>query len=326
MGMFRRGLESAASSVYSFRQRLFPSLMDIYPYRCAMLSNPGRVRKNNEDFCAFSREAGAFVVCDGMGGAAAGEIASRMAAETFLNALAPARLDGSTQTPAPDVRLDDAVHAANHAVHQQSLRSPQLRGMGTTLVGLLLEPAKQNSAVRNSVAITLAHVGDSRCYRYRAGALALLTLDHSLVEEQVRAGELTPLEAESHPMRNIITRAIGSQPTVEPDLAHLHPQPGDLYLLATDGLTRELSDAAIAQTFSTALERAGRRKPNLQSLCQSLIAQANHAGGSDNITVLLLHLPNQIAPEPNQIAPEPNQIAPEPNQIAPEPNQIAPED
>ena len=291
--MFRRALESIASSVYSFGQRIFPSSMDRTLYRCAMLSNPGRVRKNNEDFCASSREAGAFVVCDGMGGAAAGEIASRVAAEAFLQALQPPRLDAPPRTPTPDVRLDDAVHAANHAVHQSALRSPQLHGMGTTLVGLLLEPANtrpgQTSLTPDSVSLTLAHVGDSRCYRFRAGELALLTTDHSLVEEQVRAGELTPLEAETHPLRNIITRAVGSQPTVEPDIAHLELQPGDLYLLATDGLTRELADPAIAQTFLRALART--RKPNLQSLCQTLIDQANDAGGGDNITVLLLQLP-----------------------------------
>ncbi len=287
--MFRRALQS----VYSFRQRIFPLSMDSYPYRCAMLSNPGRVRRNNEDFCASSREAGAFVVCDGMGGAAAGEVASRVAGQTFLKALEPVRHD-PPRTPTPDVRIDDAVHAANSTVYRNALRTPRLHGMGTTLVGLLLEPSK---TLPGHASLTLAHVGDSRCYRFRAGELALLTNDHSLVEEQVRAGELTPLEAESHPMRNIITRAVGSQPVVEPEIAQLDSQPGDLYLLATDGLTRELTEDDITLTFTRALARAGRRKPNLHSLCQTLIDQANDAGGGDNITVLLLQLPDQIAPE-----------------------------
>ena len=277
--------------VYRFRQRLFPEFMSSKLFSFAMLTHPGRVRKGNEDICAANPETGAFVVCDGMGGAAAGEIASKMASDSFLASLGPSRSpDPSPRIATPDVRLGAAIHAANRLVFEQSRRDPQLHGMGTTLVSLLLRPAVNGAAT----ALTLAHVGDSRCYLFRDGTLSQLTLDHSLVEEQVRLGELTAAEAEFHPMRNIITRAVGSQPQVEPEIQNLDPHPGDLYLLASDGLTRELTDAAIAQTITRFQTREINRKradkPDLSSLCQTLVDQANDAGGGDNITVLLLYL------------------------------------
>ena len=255
------------------------------PVNFAMLSHPGRVRKGNEDACEASLASGAFIVCDGMGGAAAGEVASRLAVDTFLKALAPTR-EHTPRTPTPDIRVDAAIQAANEAVFTYSRQSPELHGMGTTLVALLLQPPQ----AERIGSLTLAHVGDSRCYVYRAGMLTQLTLDHSLVEEQLRLGEITQLEAERHPMRNIITRAVGSQPQVEPEIQHLDPLPGDLYLLASDGLTRELSDADIAATLHRAALRSTVRPLNLNNLTKTLINQANDAGGGDNITVLLLQI------------------------------------
>jgi protein phosphatase len=152
--------------------------------------------------------------------------------------------------------------------------------MGTTLVALLLENATAPSST-----LWLAHVGDSRCYLFRHGALQQLTRDHSLVEEQIRAGLLHRAQAATSPIRNIITRAIGSQPTVEPEIAAHTTQPGDLYLLASDGLTRELDDAEIAHIL------AARAAPALESTCQALIDAANKKGGRDNITVLLIACP-----------------------------------
>ena len=284
-------LGTARGWVYRFAEYLFLNFMSAKPFSFAMLSHSGRVRKGNEDACAANPDIGAFVVCDGMGGAAAGEIASKMATDAFLLSLAPpVDEDASPRTATPDVRLDTAIHEANSAVFQHALRNPQFHGMGTTLVALLLRPAHAGAAT----ALTLAHVGDSRCYLYREGALSMLTQDHSLVEEQVRMGEMTALEAATHPMRNIITRAVGSQPDVEPEIRNIDPRPGDIYLLASDGLTRELADADIAQTFQRflALETTRKRaaKPELSILAQTLIDQANDAGGGDNITVLLLHL------------------------------------
>ena len=284
-------LGRARRKVYRFRQRLFLKSMSMKPYSFAMLSHKGRVRTGNEDSCAASTEIGAFVVCDGMGGAAAGEVASKMASEAFLQALAPDKSgDQTPRTATPDVRLDSAIHAANKAVFEESVRNVKYHGMGTTLVALLLGSTQAEGVG----ALTLAHVGDSRCYVFRDGILTQLTQDHSLVEEQVRLGELTPLEAEYHPMRNIITRAVGSQAEVEPEIHNLEPKAGDLYLLCSDGLTRELSDTQIAssiQRFQT-LEATRHRaaKPDLTILCRTLIDEANDAGGGDNITVLLLHL------------------------------------
>lgn len=301
MGVFGR----ARNRVYSLRQRLTEKPMIPKSFNFAMLSHPGRVRKGNEDMCAASVESGAFIVCDGMGGAAAGEIASRIATDTFLQALAPTR--GTPRKATPDVRLDEAIEAANKAVYQHSRQKPELRGMGTTLVALLYEPIPDKLP-----ALTLAHVGDSRCYLFRAGSLTALTLDHSLVEEQLRLGEITPEEAEHHPMRNIITRAVGSQSTVEPEIRHLEARAGDLFLLASDGLTRELSDPVIAATFQRAIAKEEMRQQSLEpearsespsrsesqshseldlaGLCQTLVDQANDAGGGDNITVLVLAL------------------------------------
>ncbi len=267
-------------------------------FRYAMLSHPGRVRRGNEDTCAADPAHGVFAVCDGMGGAAAGEVASRLAADTLVASLAPPR--SRTEVPAlrrptPDIRMDEAIHAANAVIYQRAMEHPELRGMGTTLVALLLElPVPDEPRLRPS--LTLAHVGDSRCYLFRAGQLVQLTEDHSLVEEQLRSGQITALEAERHPMRNIITRAVGSQPVVEPELMHLDPQPGDLLLLASDGLTRELSDSAILTVLLRAQHLHGLRKTvaepflNLPSICQTLVDEANDAGGMDNITVLLLQL------------------------------------
>jgi len=259
-----------------------------------MLSHRGRVRHINQDACAALPEHRAFVVCDGIGGAAAGEIASKLAAEAFLHALSqpiPARsrrpspvssTDVSQYPPShPHTRLNDAVLAANQAVFRHSRKSQSLHGMGTTLVAAYLD------AVANTPTLWLAHVGDSRGYLYRRGTLHLLTEDHSLVEEQVRAGILSAREAASSPIRNIITRAIGSQPEVEPDVAARTMQHGDLLLLTSDGLTRELSDAEIAGILADITDRT--TVSALEAGCKALIDAANAHGGHDNITVLLIY-------------------------------------
>jgi PPM family protein phosphatase len=250
----------------------------------AMLSHPGRVRHANQDACAALPEHGAFVVCDGVGGAAAGEVASHLATEAFLNSLShPLKAahthNGTAPYPTnhPHTRLQRAVCAANHAVFQRAQKSRALRGMGTTLVALLWEETP------DSPALWLAHVGDSRCYLFRRGSLHLLTQDHSLVEEQIRAGLLSRIDASTSPIRNIITRAVGSEPTVAPDIAAHPAESGDLFLLASDGLTREVDDDEIAQILGGT--------PDLETACQSLIDAANANGGRDNITVLLLSCP-----------------------------------
>ena len=259
----------------------------------AMLSHRGRVRHANQDECAALPEHCVFVVCDGIGGAAAGEIASKLAAEAFLNSLcqpvaaqprrrSPAWSPEASQYPAahPHTRINDAIRAANQAVFRHSRKSQSLHGMGTTLVAAYLD------AAADTPTLWLAHVGDSRGYLYRRGMLHLLTEDHSLVEEQVRAGTLTAREAAASPIRNIITRAIGSQPTVEPDVAARPTQRGDLVLLTSDGLTRELSDAEIAGILADIPART--TVPALEAACKALIDAANAHGGRDNITVMLI--------------------------------------
>jgi protein phosphatase len=271
----------------------------------AMLTHRGRVRHGNEDTCAAAPETGAFVVCDGMGGAAAGEIASNLAADTFLAHLTPP--SRSTEQAKPQARLNAAIQAANQAVYQQSRQSAKLAGMGTTLVALLHAPIVNgknvkrrtpsdhtNSRVTDPPTLWLGHVGDSRCYRRRRGKLEQLTQDHSLVEEQLRAGQITAAQAAHSPMRNLITRAIGSQATVEADIQSHRPQPNDVYLLASDGLTHEVDDEEIS-TILAAIPKPPTAT-SLTAACEALITAANRNGGRDNITVLLVAVTPDLAP------------------------------
>jgi serine/threonine protein phosphatase PrpC len=232
-------------------------------FTAAGITDRGRMRHANEDFFVMRPEAGAFVVCDGMGGAAAGETASHLAAETAAAALAKAK-------PGP-AAIREAVRLANSAVYERARQDPRLDGMGTTLVALSL--AGKTAWV--------GHVGDSRCYRWRAGTLERLTQDHSLVEEQIRIGRMTREQARRSPMQNVITRAVGTRAEVVADVQELQLQRDDLFLIASDGLTRELSDAAIAEILETAAS-------DLHVVCAALIAAANAAGGRDNITCVMV--------------------------------------
>jgi protein phosphatase len=208
-------------------------------------------------------EAGAFVVCDGMGGAAAGETASHLAAETAAAALAKAKPGAAA--------IREAVRLANSAVYGRARQDRRLEGMGTTLVALSLA----------GMTAWIGHVGDSRCYRWRAGSLQRLTQDHSLVEEQIRIGRMTREQARRSPMQNVITRAVGTRAEVVADVQELKLERDDLFLIASDGLTRELTDPAIADVLQAARE-------DLQATCAALIAAANAAGGRDNITCVLV--------------------------------------
>jgi protein phosphatase len=234
-------------------------------YTAAAVSDRGRKRPSNEDAFGYSVEHGVYLVCDGMGGAAAGEIASSIAIDEMLRMLGTR----DHAEPLPNV-AELAVAAANEAIFSRSQRNYKLNGMGTTLVGLIVE--ERNGWVLN--------VGDSRCYRFRNGQLQQITLDHSLVEEQVRLGRMTCSEALRSPLRNVITRALGTQCRVTPDIFELETEPADLFLLCSDGLTRELSDPLIESLLSADLP--------LDALCDRLVAAANKAGGHDNITCLLV--------------------------------------
>ncbi len=236
-------------------------------YLAAAVSDRGRKRPSNEDAFGFSVEDGVFVVCDGMGGAAAGEIASSVAVDEFLHLLAGCGQNGLVSMPSA---AEEAILAANEAVFSRAQKNERLSGMGTTLVALTVHESH----------VWVLNIGDSRCYRLRGGSLELLTLDHSLVEEQVRLGRMTPSEASRSPYRNVITRALGTQSRVTPDVFGHEAEPGDLFLLCSDGLTRELPDEMIAAML-------GADAP-LDELCGRLVQAAKKAGGHDNITCLLV--------------------------------------
>ncbi|MBS1869800.1 MAG: Stp1/IreP family PP2C-type Ser/Thr phosphatase [Actinobacteria bacterium] len=225
-------------------------------------SDTGRQRRANED--SFFVRAPLFVVADGMGGAQAGEVASRLAAETFSAGLPD---DGTSEQ-----RLEARVREANRRIHDVSQEDRALNGMGTTLTAAYLEGDE----------LALAHVGDSRAYLLRDGELSRLTRDHTLVEELVRRGELTEQEAAEHPQRSIITRALGPEPDIDIDL-HTHPvRAGDVLLLCSDGLTGMIGEDDVQGLLAGAasLADAGR----------ALVQAANEAGGRDNITVVLFRL------------------------------------
>lgn len=245
----------------------------------AALTDVGRVRKQNEDAMAYDAATGLFIVCDGMGGAAAGDIASRIAVDTFLAKARQPRL-----IPVSDSEnLAQAVFAANHAVFNYSIDNPRLHGMGTTLVAMQFPKELPSNAHANGLPVTVAHVGDSRCYRLRGNEFALLTDDHSLVAEQVRLGEITEEEAVLSPMRNVITRAIGSQDDVEVDVHVQCAMPNDIFLLCSDGLNRDLTDVQIAKVLGT-------RGIKLDGAARRLIDAANEAGGGDNTSVILVRV------------------------------------
>ena len=206
------------------------------------------------------------VIADGMGGARAGEVASRTAVEKVLESYR-----GAQGEPLED--LDAAMVAANHAVHGESLVHPELSGMGTTLTALVLRGS----------GVFLAHVGDSRAYLVRGGSTQQLTVDHSLVAQLVRAGHLTPEQARVDPRRNVVTRCVGVAPTVQADVAPLAEplRAGDTLLLTTDGLHGLVSDEELGAAASD---------PDLDAVCARLIALARQRGGPDNITAVVARI------------------------------------
>jgi serine/threonine protein phosphatase PrpC len=228
----------------------------------AALSDVGRQRQGNED--SYLERSPLFVVADGMGGARAGEVASRIAVEQFDE---QEEIDGP-----PEEQLAEVARAANRHIHQMAQDDSQYAGMGTTFT----------AAMFGGREVTVGHVGDSRLYRFRDDELERLTHDHSLVEEFVRQGKLTPEEAEVHPQRSIITRALGPEPEVEVDTYTHTGRDGDVYLLNSDGLTGMISEAKVAEIL--------RESPSLEEAAEELIAAANANGGKDNITVVLFRL------------------------------------
>jgi len=237
---------------------------DLVHYSAAALTDRGRKRPVNEDAFGISIEHGVYVVCDGMGGAAAGEVASSLAVDEVMRLLA------SQATSPCAAEAEQAVCAANQTIFDRGQHNPRLTGMGTTLVALIAEERH----------VWILNVGDSRGYLFRHRQLQQITRDHSLVEEQVMMGRMDRLEAMRSPLRNVITRALGTHAGVTPDIFEIEPEPDDLFLLCSDGLTRELSDSLIESLLSIDLP--------LEELCARLVKAANKAGGHDNITCLLV--------------------------------------
>jgi serine/threonine protein phosphatase PrpC len=225
-------------------------------------TDTGRERRENEDN-AYAR-APVFVIADGMGGAQAGEVASKIAIETFERDLPG---EGS-----PEERLADCVREANRRIYDVSQSKHEHAGMGTTLTAAYLDDGD----------LSIAHVGDSRAYLFRDGKLSMLTRDHSLVAELIERGKLTVEQAAEHPQRSVITRALGPDPKVEVDTWTYPVRAGDVLLLCSDGLTSMLSDPEISRALDSARSLGGA--------AEDLIAKANDAGGRDNITVVLFRV------------------------------------
>ena len=227
-------------------------------------TDTGRQRSANED--AYFARAPVFAVADGMGGAQAGEIASALAAAALEG-----NASGTEQNAAE--RVAGLIQEANRRVHQRALEDPGASGMGTTMTVALVEDES----------VTFGHVGDSRAYLLRDGKLDQLTQDHSLVAELVRTGKLSEEEAESHPQRSVITRAVGTDPDVDVDTFAVETRIGDLFLICSDGLT----DMVDHETLREIVER---KRDDVEQAARDLIAAANRAGGQDNITIVFFEI------------------------------------
>jgi protein phosphatase len=252
------------------------------PLSWAVKSDPGLRRTSNEDSFSNRPDVGLFVVADGMGGHVAGEVASRVAVEAislFIEETAGADKNRTWPFPFEPTlsleanRLKAAFRLANRRIAAAIADSHDLRGMATTASAILL--GRTHACV--------AHVGDSRVYAFREGELQQITHDHSWVEEQVRAGTMTPSAARQHPWRNVVTRALSGGEDPEVDVVEVLPRGGERYLLCSDGLFSVVPDHAIAQVL-------GDAKLSLEQVCERLIEAANAAGGPDNITTLVLQI------------------------------------
>jgi PPM family protein phosphatase len=226
----------------------------------AGVTDAGRKRRRNED--SFVREPPLFAVADGMGGAQAGEVASRLAAAAFRDFHEADELE-------PEERVRTIIQEANRRIYERARSDAEASGMGTTITAALVLDGR----------VAVGHVGDSRAYRIRDGRIEQLTDDHSLVADLVRSGRLAPEEADTHPQRSVITRALGTDPEVDVDTFTVDAQPGDLFLLCSDGLTTMVDDEELLSIIG--------RSASLEEAAKALVKAANRAGGEDNVTVVV---------------------------------------
>jgi protein phosphatase len=245
--------------------------------QCVGRSDAGMVRSHNEDAIYMDPARGLVVLADGMGGYNAGEVASGMATTLIGGELAGALARANLRRAAPEghecarAMVAAEIARANGAIYQAAQSQPQYSGMGTTLV----------MAVFFDNAVCLAHIGDSRCYRYRDGRLELITRDHSLLQEQIDIGMITPEEARRSQNRNLVTRAVGVDPVVEAEVHEYDTLSGDIYLLCSDGLNDMVEDADIELTLRA-------MSANLELAAAQLVQMANDNGGRDNVSVILV--------------------------------------
>jgi protein phosphatase len=242
------------------------------PIRSAALTDVGRARERNED--SYLAGDHVFAVADGLGGHNAGDVASRLAVEPLA---ALDRAVDSTPRDAVADALGRAVSAANRAVYQRAQDDAKVRGMGTTLTAIAISDGSAH----------LAHVGDSRCYLIRGGEMSQLSSDHTLVARMVAEGKLTPEQAETHPQRSILTRALGAEPEVDIDTLELQLLTGDRILLCSDGLSSVVGEEHILATLADSKD--------LSEACRRLVEAANQRGGPDNITVVVVEVTGAVA-------------------------------
>jgi serine/threonine protein phosphatase PrpC len=243
----------------------------------AAVTHPGKARPQNEDCIAADARAGLAVLADGMGGHNAGEVASRMAVELVASQLSQQRAQGAPlDAPRAEALIAAQVAAANATLLEAARAEPEYRGMGTTLV----------VAVWHDHGVSYGHVGDSRLYLLRRGELRRLTRDHSIVQEQLERGAITPEQARYAPNRNVLTRAVGIDPEVEADVCTREVEPDDVFLLCSDGLTDMLTDDEIRDTLVSHPSPAS-------AAANRLVERANESGGLDNISVVLVRVEGQ---------------------------------
>jgi len=253
-------------------------------------TDAGRVRRRNED--SFVLDPPLFAVADGMGGAQAGEVASRLAAAAFREYHDADRLE-------PAERVEAIIQEANRRIYERARTDAEASGMGTTVTAAILTNGR----------VSIGHVGDSRAYRIRNGELEQLTEDHSLVADLMRSGRLTPEEADAHPQRSVITRALGTDVDVDVDTVTVDVEPGDLFLLCSDGLTTMVPEEDIL--------RIAQEADNLDGAARTLVRAANSGGGEDNITVVLFKVEGDEATEETLVAAQPDTVEEpeEPNEL-----------
>jgi len=250
------------------------------PLQGAAITDTGKVRRNNEDTYGFFPDASFYVVADGMGGHVGGGVASSVAVETMHASLQATQdqdltpvFDVSGQTSLACRRLLIALEEANNKVLDLSQQDRKLNGMGTTIAAILFEEATRQASI--------CHVGDSRVYRIRGTLIEQLTEDHSLVQQLVRTGNLGPEEAKTFPQRHILMQAVGVRPIIQPDLRIETPEPGDVFIVCSDGIHSVVTEEELVEVIR-------HNATDLQRGCETLVALANSRGGRDNATVIII--------------------------------------